>query len=239
MSSSSRTKEQRAASQEKFYTPPALALACVSRLKADGLLSFPVVGGTSYRAIDPCAGAGAWIRAMQAIGISDRCIVANDLDAEAMQKIDYLPSSNVWVLDALTLDGGWDLVVGNPPFNTADEHILAGLEMRRPDTGILGLILRDGFFAVKKRMGFWLEHRPTKVYLLAPRPPFRSGRGNTDSATYVFVVWSCAWEAARRTLPHPFETTLDIIDWSDYRTTVASEVEGVPHAKTKRRRKAA
>lgn len=94
----------------RYYTPLPLAAACVARLvEAHGLAD-------CRRVAEPSAGGGAFVRALQALGLE---VVAVDADpeAEGLRLADRAVVGD-WlaVTDPSALGVGLDAVVGNPPF---------------------------------------------------------------------------------------------------------------------------
>ena len=153
----------------RYYTPAPLALAAVRRLLADGFLE------PGQSCVDPHAGGGAWVRAIQALA-PDCPVVGCDI---------YPPPGSDWYAeDFLHSDRTADWLIGNPPFTGAERHIEKGLAL----SGIgLVFLLRLGFLSSRSRQAFWLANRPAAVYVLVERPSF-TGQGS-DSADYCIVVW--------------------------------------------------
>lgn len=174
---------------DRYYTPEALASACVSTL---GNLR-------GLRAWEPHVGAGAFARALRSRGA---LVHATDLDPAAEG---FRDADTSWVGDFLAVDPpeGVDLIVGNPPFNAAEEHVRRALKLR-PRYGV-GFLLRLAFLAGQDRgTGLWRDYPPVAVYVCSRRPSFTGGA--TDSADYAWFVWDTI---ARGGTPR-----LDWIRWS-------------------------
>lgn len=185
MSSTNRGAERVAL--DAYYTPDLVARACLGTIKAD--LSRDM--GPQCRVWEPSAGGGAFVRAATALGCD---VFASDLQA--------LPGTDVH--NALD---GWDSrwgarphwIVGNPPFNEAEEHARMALETARIGVGML---LRLAFLEGAKRRDFWKTWPAAEVYVFTSRPSFTGGA--TDSCAYGWFVWRHA---------HAGPTTLHHLDW--------------------------
>jgi hypothetical protein len=79
------------------------------------------------------------------------------------------------------------LIVGNPPYNAAEEHVRHALTMLAPD-GVLAFLLRINFLGSTKRADFFVQHRPNLLRAIAPRPSF-TGSGN-DQTEYGLFCWA-------------------------------------------------
>lgn len=88
----------------------------------------------------------------------------------------------------------YDLIVGNPPFTKAEEHIRALIPLLSPQ-GVLAFLLRINFFGGKDRAGkFWRELPERSFYPIAPRPSFgkslKTGKKGTDGTEYALFCWT-------------------------------------------------
>lgn len=160
---------------DAYYTPDSLAKGLV------GLL--PIERGD--RALEPNAGGGAFVRALNAAGA---VVTANDLnkDAKGLKQAkrsrvgDFLTSS--WQDDRPL----W--VVGNPPYKEAQRQILHAL--RESDRHV-AMLLRLGFLAGKERASMvWSRGDLRHVWVLSQRPSFTGG--GTDASEYGFFWWDKA-----------------------------------------------
>lgn len=193
MSSTNRGAERVAL--DAYYTPDAVARACVATIAADVRLR---------KCWEPHAGGGAFVRALHA---ADADVIASDIhlldeegrhrwpEAEWSAGVDFLHTSE-------TFRPGprphW--IVGNPPFNEAEAHVRKAL-----DTATIGVafLLRLAFLESTKRLPFWRENPPAEVYVFARRPSFTGGA--TDSAAYGWFVWRKGWDR---------EPVLRWLEWS-------------------------
>jgi hypothetical protein len=171
---------------DAYYTPPELALVCVQQLDLP----------PSAVVLDPHVGAGAWLRAALACGVST--VIGNDVDPAAPWLSQPPPAMfpdaplahHAHVGDFLT---EWPAVgqagprptwiIGNPPYRDAGVHVTHALSMGCN----VAFLLRLGFVASRKRLPFWRAHRPTEIGFLVPRPSFTGG--GTDNSEYGFFMW--------------------------------------------------
>lgn len=165
---------------DAYYTPPALAEACVHTI-ADLL----VLDG---EALEPSAGGGAFVDALLAVGLD---VVACDVN-EAAPGLQRPGLEASIVGDALDLPGPYAWIVGNPPYGAdAEDHVRAALEASEVGAAFL---LRSDWVA---RRLLDPSLRPAVVYSIGPRPSFGaldedgsiSWPGGTDASEYVFSVW--------------------------------------------------
>jgi hypothetical protein len=196
MSSTKRGAERQA--HDAYYTPDAVARACVEVL---GLCADDTV-------FEPSVGAGAFARAVR-FGYPLAYINGCDIDPTApalngfnffyANFLNYNPRTRV------------DWVVGNPPFDQAEAHI----RHARKVSFNTAFLLRLAMLESDTRKPLWEEHPPSEVHILRQRVPFleryedgtigplrkrkdgelvlgRDGRpklAGVDSAAYAFFVW--------------------------------------------------
>lgn len=191
------TEPRRAA--DAYYTPDPLALAICRRLRAEI--------GPVGRIVEPSAGAGAFVRAARATwpDASIRAIEPNGGAAAASRLADAgadevatMRWEDPRVLGApvgpVHLPWTPGLILGNPPFLLAEEHIRIALRLL-PEGGHLAFLLRASMLATRARVaGLWRELPPRYVWHVAPRPSFT--QGGTDGAEYAVVVWRKGWSGA-------------------------------------------
>ncbi|HSY22338.1 MAG TPA: methyltransferase [Polyangiaceae bacterium] len=91
------------------------------------------------------------------------------------------------------LDGGADIVIGNPPFVHALDFIKCGRELVANRGGTVAMLLRLDWLAPNSDgRGAFLDAFPPDVHILDRRPQFRVGKdGNkgTDSCEYAWLTW--------------------------------------------------
>lgn len=185
MSSTNRGAERVAL--DAYFTPDPVARACVATIRED--LSSAL--GPRVRVWEPSAGGGAFVRAAEALGCD---VFASDLQARP----------GVDVRNALD---GWDptwgdrphWIVGNPPFNEAEDHVRMALATAHDGVAVL---LRLAFLEGAKRRAFWATWPAAEVHVLTARPSFTGGA--TDSCAYGWFVWRHSYRGA---------TVLRHLDW--------------------------
>ena len=163
---------------DRYYTPDSVARKLVAAIPDLGARVPPLT------ILEPSCGAGAFLRA---IGERwpDARMTGIDADIAAPAQFDDgLPAFIFHKRDFLRWEQQADLIIGNPPFNAAEEHVRHALKLSRVGVGFL---LRLAFLESTKREGLWKEHRPSKVFVLSRRPSFTGG--GTDSAAYGFFWW--------------------------------------------------
>ena len=151
---------------DAYYTPDDLAEALVSVL--------PVQEWDT--ALEPSCGGGAFVRAMQRRKMQ---VLGMDIDGEAAG---LRGLSHAIVADFLAYDFAYHeplWVIGNPPFSDAEAHVRHALDVTDRHVAFL---LRLAFLESRKRVPFWREHPPRKVWVLSERPSFTGGA--TDSCAY-------------------------------------------------------
>jgi len=181
---------------DAYYTPDDVAEACVRTIAPRMLrLRDPIP-----RIIEPSVGGGAFVRAVNAVGLRD--VLGVDINPRATG-LDACPAMFVGDFTDLHADvaiprdrHAW--IVGNPPYKHALEHVEHAISlamMMRADptlpAGGVGFLLRLAFLEGKARAPFWRAYPPTEVHILTRRPSFTGGK--TDSCAYAFFVW-CAGE---------------------------------------------
>lgn len=172
-------------SLDAYYTSDDVAERCVSTL--------PDLNGR--RIIEPSVGGGAFARAIRSCAIPSG-LVGVDVNENA-DGFDLCNEERIG--DFMTVDATADWVIGNPPYSHAEAHVRHALTLA-PRCAFL---LRLAFLESTKRVAFWRDHQPARVYVLAQRPSFTGG--GTDSAAYGWFVWDA---------DHKGPTVLDVLDES-------------------------
>ncbi len=184
---------------DAYFTPIALAHAAVGWLIRDGYLW----KGASI--LEPSAGRGSWIEAVQPF--TPQYLTAVDIDPERVADLNArFPGLEAEENDFATMEwpeaaSGYDLIVGNPPYNAAEKHTKAALDLRAR-FGSVAFLLRLAFLESFERIEFWKEHPASKIYVLSERPSFSGGK--TDNAAYGVFVW-CTW--------HRGPTQIEVAQW--------------------------
>lgn len=171
---------------DAYYTPPAVARACVAAL--------PCLAGATV--LEPHAGGGSFVRAL---GSAGALVTACDVNPAAPG---LALAQSSWVGDFLGYQPpaapAW--VIGNPPYCAAESHVRHALQVTGRHVVYL---LRLAFLESIRRAPLWRAHPPRRVWVLSARPSFTGG--GTDSAAYGWM-W---WDAEHRGPP-----TLGWLDWS-------------------------
>lgn len=147
---------------ERCYTPQWLADACVARLRVDRDRDLGIW-------VEPSAGGGAFVRAMQQ-HLQCRRVIAYDLDPRAMglALADECHEGD-WVQMARGLGASRiAAVVGNPPFSLAIEHLVAA-RATCPDA-VIALILPLAILGVQQWQPVFREIPLSEVHPIAGRP---------------------------------------------------------------------
>lgn len=148
---------------ERFYTPDRLAALCLERVQASR--RWPTDQRRVARVVEPSCGGGAFVRAAR-----ERWPFATvngfDVDPEA---VGLELADDGQAVDFLEVEPGeCDVVVGNPPFGPALEHVRRALAWQPYAVAfILPLARLEG----TKGWGAFLdEHPPEAVHPIAGRP---------------------------------------------------------------------
>lgn len=170
---------------DRYYTPARLARAIV---KAVGELE--TISGVT---LEPSAGGGAFARAI--LDLTSAEVIVSDLNPEAPVLMacawnrrraagDRYPCAFYSGREFTSIDfihPSW--IIGNPPFNKAEEHVRHALKLSRR----VVFLLRASFSSSKGRISFWKENPPRHVWQLAERPSFTTGA--TENAEYCVFFW--------------------------------------------------
>lgn len=170
---------------DAYYSSDDVAALCVSTLDLSG----------ATRIVEPSVGGGAFVRAIRTVwpgwvyGVDiNHDAPGLDLCPSQMRGWDFLDVGKSG--DFLDLPNGADWVIGNPPYSHAEPHVRHALTLA-PRCAFL---LRLAFLESTKRVAFWRDHQPARVYVLAQRPSFTGG--GTDSAAYGWFVWDADHKGA-------------------------------------------
>ena len=153
------------------------------------------------RWLEPCAGNGAIIRAIETMEGSEAIEwTAVEIRRAPLKRLDA-SSPNVEVVqgDYLAMPGHddanfYDVAITNPPFL----HAMAFVSRCRYMSRHTVMLLRLNFIASEGRAAFMRDTRPD-VYVLPNRPSFVGG-GKTDSIEYAWFHWHAGSEGQIRIL---------------------------------------
>lgn len=188
---------------DAYQTDPKLCGFLVQLLIAQGYAEI-FDGAARAHVLEPSAGDGNFVHALSAGLAPGYHVGAIDLHpdyerlrsagADSVKEGDFLVESK-------SLRGRYDLVVGNPPYRQAEDHVRAALDVLRPG-GVLAFLLRLAMLESKQRIPLWRDWPADKIYVLSERPSFTGGK--TDQTAYGFFVWRRG--CVRR-------TELEVVSW--------------------------
>lgn len=177
-------------SADDFYETPAWATDALIRRIG------PVVG---KRILEPSAGAGGIVRRLIAAGAKPDDITAIEVDEARAERCGLMLNCfgavhgrfEEWVYGPLgeaarSLTARFDLVVMNPPFSLAEEHIRLAILLLAPG-GLCCALERLAFGCSRKRAAFRKAYPYDKIEL-ACRPGFTPD-GGTDAADYAWFLF--------------------------------------------------
>jgi hypothetical protein len=147
------------------------------------------------RILDPGAGNGVWGACARARWPGARIIgIEINEDIKPPYRTEF-QVYNVWeygdYLKSRRAEEA-DLIIGNPPYEFAEEFIYQSLD-NLADKGYLLFLLRLAFLEGQKRgKGLWKEYPPMKVTACSKRPSY-TGDGKTDATAYAVYLWQKGW----------------------------------------------
>lgn len=187
---------------DAYFTPPKLAEAICRRLR-DTI-------GEMHLIVEPSAGAGTFIEAARRHWLTARI---GGVEPNPPQRFFDLLGANVFsiasrlsweqentLIDEAITESPRVLILGNPPFLLAEEHVRLALSRLGHDTATepqpryLSFLLRASFLAGDKRArGLHLGVGGLRyVWHVVGRPSF-TGDGKTDGAEYCVAVWQAGY----------------------------------------------
>lgn len=145
---------------DKYYTPDELARFIVRRTLSEAPKDLKI--------LEPSAGGGAFLRALTDDGFTDI------IGVEPFREQAIWPENVAWwkyQIENCDSSCGFDIIIGNPPYSLAQQHVEKCLELLAPG-GMLVFLLRLAFLETKKRAPFWKENPCFHVDVLSERPSF-------------------------------------------------------------------
>lgn len=154
------------------------------------------------RIVEPTAGEGPFVKALRQRYGSEPQIVAVDIVADYLEKCMYAGATKFIQSDFLAIPdvalAKVDLIVGNPPFNTAAAIVRKCV--RAAPHALIAFLLPVGFLGATKTdtkglrrdAAFWRECPIQYVAALHPRPSF-TGDGKTDRMEYALLGFGEEW----------------------------------------------
>ena len=175
---------------DRYYTPDALALACMPY----------VARPSANRVLEPHCGGGAFVRAVRRT-IPDARLTTCDIDdvPESSRGDEHVTGDFL----AADLEGGYDLIIGNPPFRDPWPHVERAFALASPH-GTVAFILPLARVC-GRRNRLWLRGRwPSTIAPISPRPSFRGGKADMrDVAMWVWDMWDA--DCVARMVPLTWE----------------------------------
>lgn len=173
---------------DAFFTPPALARAIVARLVERDLLR---KGQTVW---EPHVGSGSFVGPLLHAGV--KVLVSDiDLNSDGCGYAGVSAHDVAWdARKGFPWPGRPDWIIGNPPFNQAEEHVRALLPIPRYG---LAFVTRQSFTATAKRAD--LAEQVWQVWPINPRPSFTPD-GKTDACEYNVLLYVRGHGLAERPL---------------------------------------
>jgi hypothetical protein len=148
--------------------------------------------------VEPSAGHGPFVRAAREAWATAE-IVALDVSPERLPDLSEAGADAVLVSDWLAIAAlpseARVLVLGNPPYRDAEEHIRHALRLMRPGDA-LAFLLRLNLLGSRGRLPLWNETPLLEVAPVVPRPSFTGG--GSDATEYALFVWEKGYEGPTR-----------------------------------------
>ena len=189
---------------DAYATPAELALAICRRVRG---VSGRLPAITTI--LEPSAGQGPFVRAAREVW-PEAHITAVDLDERTKPLLAAAGANLVLVEDWPQLarklaneqtEDAVDtrLVIGNPPYREAEEHIAAALDWLRAGDQLV-FLLRLNFLGSRHRMELLKASPLVWVAPVIPRPSFTPD-GGTDATEYGVYAWRKGRNGGRRLAP--------------------------------------
>jgi tRNA1(Val) A37 N6-methylase TrmN6 len=173
--SSTKVKDRQGTHLDFYETPSRVVYGLLEYLNLDNVT----------KALEPSAGRGAIIRAVQDHYAS---LSFNAIEIQEQFKSHLDPIAKTTIGNFLLQEPEpFDLILANPPFSQAEEFIKHAYKFLSPN-GQMAFLLRLPFLGSVKRSALFKQLKPTQVLVLSQRPKF--GGTNIDSCDYAWFVWS-------------------------------------------------
>jgi hypothetical protein len=172
-----------------YETPPLLALAIAERLRELGL--------SPARILEPSAASGNFVQAARATW-PDARIAAVEARSECKDALTAAGAGEIAIGDFAELAKVCpkaDLIIGNPPFKLAEDHLRLALELLHP-CGRLAFLLRLAFLASARRQGIFEAGELHYLAPIVPRPSFTIDAKH-DYAEYALFVFERGFKGPR------------------------------------------
>jgi predicted RNA methylase len=176
---------------DAYLTPQPLADAICHSLR----------GMNPGEIIEPSAGKGAFVRAARAtwpaahitaVDIDPRCAApCRAAGASLFVEADWRQFARLLASQQDESRRPRRLIIGNPTYREAQEHIEAALELML-DGDVLAYLLRVNFLGAKERVAFWRRGELADLRTVCPRPSFglnKKGKKGSDGTEYAVFRW--------------------------------------------------
>ena len=186
-----------------FYpTPPNVCRSVIQVAKQVGALK---CYNNNLTVLEPSAGDGAFFRGLRNQGFSCYTHMVEPhekpwIDPNDQRCLVFQTTLEEFNRKVFRSGHGYGLIIGNPPYSLAEEHVRLCLGMLSPG-GSLVFLLRLSFLESKKREVFWSENPCSSVHVFSRRPSF-TANSKTDCAAYAVFVWNNDEEKKQTTLHH-------------------------------------
>lgn len=117
--------------------------------------------------------------------------IRSDSKAE-YKNTDYLKADIKKIIEGYEAD----IIITNPPFNSAIEFVKKALEDVKED-GLVIMLLRLNFLGSKNRNEWLKANMPYEIYVHSKRMSFIDGKG-TDSIEYAHFVWKKGYKGVTK-----------------------------------------
>lgn len=180
---------------DEHLTKPEVARACMRLI--DPNFALGRAPERYAQVLEPSAGRGRFIEALRDVHGTDFHVDAAELQARYRDHLrrvlrDFPSGGNVHTgrfEDLMQRNGtGYDLIVGNPPYDAAEVHVRHALYHLAPG-GRLAFLLRFQFRAGQKRRDLFRRFPLFRCYVFEARPGFNEEDEDTDAAEYALFVW--------------------------------------------------
>jgi hypothetical protein len=161
-----------------------------------------------YIIIEPSAGTGHFVRAAR-VEWPNKEIHAVDVNSEFSAPCLEAGASKFHLGDWPQVLRDWQpvfsvLVLGNPPFSLAVEHILIALDYLFPGSRIAFYLKMNFFGGVDREKKLWRQRQLKHVIPIIGRPSFKkTKKASNDTNEYGLFIWEVGWDGpATVELPH-------------------------------------
>jgi len=211
-----RMKSDRPRAERDFYsTPIGLMYGAVERVVNDEIWPGLYPSNFRWNILDAGCGDGKWgtVLAGKLNSMFSRPAFTTGIDIEQQPKA--LEFVDKFVCDDYLgkYSERQNFIIGNPPFNLAEEFVHKSLSLMSSG-GYVFFLLRLAFLEGRKRQLSLFEKTPLKrVYVLTRRPSFfstKNGKDTTDTLAYAMFLWESGYSSEDGDGP-----TLDWLYWEN------------------------